>query len=213
MTPSTPQYELYVRTEGPCGSGRWQFRLQRLDAGEQIEVSDAEPRVRGERLELLTLVRALETLDQPSRVSLVGGSDSLRKGLEYGLPEWRENGWRWEFFGQMVPVKNGDLWQRLDRALRFHRIDHRQLRFDPPHTSPEGARGFSDLDEFDTLNKLVESNGWAEWAVRGLSAMARAVVARVQALAAQFGYRRQPGLPTESRSMGPWQTAVTSRTP
>src|SRR5262249_29390123 len=46
--------------------------------------------------------------------------------------EWGRNGWKWEHFGEMVPVKNQDLWQRLDRALKIHRIHGTRLRFDAP---------------------------------------------------------------------------------
>lgn len=134
MNPGKPHYLLDLRTEGEEGPGRWRFSLRRSDAPEQIEAQDVEPQLRGERLELLTLIRALESLDQPARVSLVGGSRSLHRGILYGLPDWRESGWCWEYFGQMVPIKNGDLWQRLDRALQFHRIECRHWRLDPPHT-------------------------------------------------------------------------------
>ena len=48
---------------------------------------------------------------------------SWRVGVhEDGLPEWRANDWQWEHFGEMVPVKNRDLWQRVDRALGYHEL-------------------------------------------------------------------------------------------
>ena len=107
---------------------------------QRFEATDSEPDLPSERLDLLTVVRALESLDQPSQVTLVECSDYIWKGVRYGLPEWRTNGWRWEFFGQMVPVKNSDLWQRLDRALRFHNVECRRRRFDPPITAKDGVR-------------------------------------------------------------------------
>ena len=122
MNLSTPQFVLFLESSRNPASGRWRFSLQTPDGSEQLTADDIEPETRGERLDLLTVVRALEALDQPSQVTLVGCSRYVRNGLQYGLPEWRSNGWRWEFFGQMLPVKNGDLWQRLDRALRFHRV-------------------------------------------------------------------------------------------
>jgi ribonuclease HI len=114
-------------------SGRWRFALRSADGAQRFEAEDAEPGLQGERLDLLTVVRALESLDQPSQVTLVDCSQYIWKGVRYGLPEWRANGWRWEFFGQMVPVKNCDLWQRMDRALTFHEVECRRRRFDPPH--------------------------------------------------------------------------------
>lgn len=132
MSVSTPHYSLFSKASRKGDSGRWRFVLRSADGSEQLEAADEEPTIRGERLDLLTVVRGLEALDQPSRVTVIGCSPYVRQGMRYGLSEWRSNGWRWEFFGEMVPVKNGDLWQRLDRALRFHRVDCRR-RFDPPH--------------------------------------------------------------------------------
>ena len=55
-------------------------------------------------------------LPEPARVTLVTPSRYVNRGLTQGLPAWRTNGWQWEHFGDMVPVKNRDLWQRIDRA-------------------------------------------------------------------------------------------------
>lgn len=102
--------------------GHWRFAV--YDAAGQLIVwaEDIEPGVWGQRLELLTVVRALESLDQPAVVLLLAASRYLEEGLRFGLPEWRASGWRWEHFEQMVPIRNVDLWQRLDRALQFHRL-------------------------------------------------------------------------------------------
>ena len=141
MNVPMPHYLLFSETSRTCDSGLWCFSLQTADGSEEFEAADEEPKIRGERLDLLTVVRALESLDQPSRVTLVGCSPYVRQGMQWGLREWRSNGWQWEFFGQMVPVKNGDLWQRLDRALVFHTVDRRHRRFDPPHSRRPVANG------------------------------------------------------------------------
>jgi ribonuclease HI len=134
-------------------SGQWHFVLRSHDGSHRFEASDAEPETPGERLELLTVVRALESLDQPSRVTLVDCSDYVWKGVSFGLPEWRASDWRWEFYGQMAPVKNADLWQRLDRALEFHDVECRRRRVDQgkhpvagvrsPHWESKTGRGLS----------------------------------------------------------------------
>ncbi len=100
-------------------------------AREQFEAADAEPDAQGERLELLAVVRGLEALEQPSRVTLVTPSKYVNRGLTYGLEEWRANDWQWEHFGEMVPVKNRDLWQRVDRALAYPPVGmpHLAIRF------------------------------------------------------------------------------------
>ncbi len=134
MSVPTPHYLLFSEASRGCDSGRWRFTLRAADGSEQFEAADVEPTARGERLDLLTVVRALESLDQPSRVTLAGCSPYVRQGMQYGLSDWCRNGWRWESFGQMVPVKNRDLWQRIDRALRFHRVECRQWRRDPAHS-------------------------------------------------------------------------------
>ena len=139
MDLTTPHFLLSSRIDCEKGSGQWHFVLRTEDGCSQFEAMDAEPGLSGERLDLLTVVRALESLDQPSRVTLLDCSDYILKGVRYGLPEWRSNGWRWEFFGQMVPVRNSDLWQRLDRALRFHEVECRRRRFDGPNHSQGGV--------------------------------------------------------------------------
>ncbi|GAB4135918.1 RNase H family protein [Thermopirellula anaerolimosa] len=115
---------------------RWRFILRTPDGCDEMTAEDVEPDSVGERLELLTLVRGLEALNQPSHVTILTTNRYIREGLLRGLPEWRENGWEWECFQHRVPVKNGDLWKRVDRALQFHTVDCRILRLDPPHRSP-----------------------------------------------------------------------------
>jgi hypothetical protein len=78
-----------------------------------------------ERLHLLTVVRGLEELDQPSRVTLYTTGRSVIHGVTFGLAQWRESDWMWERFEEMVPIADQDLWQRFDRAHRIHRIECR----------------------------------------------------------------------------------------
>jgi ribonuclease HI len=129
-----PHYLLFSESCRDDEQGQWRFVLQSIDGSQQLEAADAEPDVHGERLELLAVVRGLEALEQPSRVTLVTPSKYVNRGLSYGLQEWRANDWQWEHFGEMVPVKNRDLWQRIDRALGFHELECRTWRFDLPHT-------------------------------------------------------------------------------
>ncbi len=110
----------------------WHFILRSQDGSTRLDVADVEAEASDERLELLAVVRGLEALDQPSEVTLVTSSSSIRRGLRFGLDVWRDNQWQWERFGRMTPIKNADLWQRVDRALRFHQVDCRMIRFDRP---------------------------------------------------------------------------------
>jgi ribonuclease HI len=137
MKVAAPHYLLFSESCRKSAQGQWRFVLQTIDGTEQFEAADAEPHAQGERLELLAVVRGLEALEQPSRVTLVTPSRYVNRGLSYGLAEWRANGWQWEHFGEMVPVKNRDLWQRVDRALAYHQLECRTWRFDLPHTARE----------------------------------------------------------------------------
>jgi len=108
----------------------WHFVLCSCDGTDQLEAHDCEQGASRERLELLAVVRGLEALDQPSRVTLATPSGAIRRGLRFGLSLWRENHWQWERFGRMTPIKNADLWRRIDRAMEFHDIQCHHLRFD-----------------------------------------------------------------------------------
>jgi ribonuclease HI len=132
MNSALPHYFLMLDLT-QANAGRWRFLLRNGEGTNRIEAADEEPGLSAERLEMLALVRGLEALDQPSRVTVEGCSRHIRHGIEFGLAEWRDNGWRWEFFGQMVPIKNADLWQRLERALCYHQVACRHCRYDPPH--------------------------------------------------------------------------------
>jgi len=113
--------------------------LESVDGDETFEASDIEPETLGERLELLAVVRGLEALHQPSRVTLVTQSKYVSRGVRNSLPDWRENGWQWERFGRLVPVKNYDLWQRVDQALQYHSLECRAWRFDAASGGEENS--------------------------------------------------------------------------
>ncbi|MHB8899003.1 MAG: RNase H family protein [Thermoguttaceae bacterium] len=132
-----PHYLLISESSHLLGPGRWRFILRLAGGEERMVADDIDPEARGDRLELLTVVRGLEALEQPSRVTLWTPSVYVREGIRHGLREWRENGWMWEYFGRMVPVKNDDLWKRLDRAMEFHEVDCRTWRIDAAH-NPKG---------------------------------------------------------------------------
>jgi ribonuclease HI len=106
-----------------------------------LEADDTEPEVDEHRLELLAVVRGLEALNEPSRVTLVTRSRYVTRGFRYRLEQWRENDWCWERFGEMTPVRNSDLWRRIDRAMQYHHVECRVWRFDAPHAIRPKASG------------------------------------------------------------------------
>ncbi len=113
---------------GYSAPGRWHFVLERLDGPERLEVADSECAVNRERLALLSVVRGLEALEQPSRVTLVTTSRYVSRGLRYGLSSWREHDYKWERFGERRPVRNADLWRRVDVAMGYHAINCRLIQ-------------------------------------------------------------------------------------
>lgn len=114
-------------THSDGSGGAWRFVLEDLDGTTRLEAEETETETSGDRLDLLAVIRGLEALDQPSRVTLVTSSRYVARGLRYGLDEWRENDWQWESFGQMTPIRNMDLWRRVDRALHYHQVECRTM--------------------------------------------------------------------------------------
>jgi len=166
MNITTPHYLVFLRSGQEGVHGRWGFALCRSDGAERIEASDVEPKASPSRLDLLALVRALESLDQPSRVTFIGLRPDIERGIRYGLAEWRSNGWQWEWFGKMVPVRNCDLWQRVDRAMQFHQVDCRRRRID----GPDSPDRWGDADRLSAAwripgSKPAETSSWAKTVV------------------------------------------------
>jgi ribonuclease HI len=160
MNDPTPHYVLVSETSRTEGIGRWRFVLHPANGANCMEVADTEPDLWGERLDLLTVVRALESLDQPSKVTLIGCSRYVEQGILYGIQEWKESDWRWEWFGHMVPVRDIDLWQRMDRVLEFHQVDCRQRRLDVEHGLLKGPHWKTVAKE---SKKWAGSVAWINW--------------------------------------------------
>lgn len=136
MPSPTPHYLLLTEGGCPDSQSRWRFVLQGIDSPSALAASDTEPLADPERADLLAVVRGLEAIEQPARVTLITRSRYVQQGLARGLQEWRENGWQWERFGRLVPVRDFDLWQRVDQALAFHQVDCRCWRFDEAEGQP-----------------------------------------------------------------------------
>lgn len=165
MKPSIPHYLLFSEsttetssTSSPLGGnrcGRWRIVLEAVDGSSKLEAADDED-LPADRLELLAVIRGLEAIPQPARVTLTTPSDYVSRGLRFGLNEWRQNGWQWERFGQSTPVANADLWQRLDRALRIHQVQCRSLRIDAAHRTLPILRTDRSHSRFAVWNSTCE---------------------------------------------------------
>jgi ribonuclease HI len=116
-----------IWTDGACsgnpGPGGWGAIL-RYRASEK-DLCGGEPLTTNNRMELMAAISALETLKRPSAVELHTDSQYLRDGVMAWMANWKRNGWRTR---DRKPVKNEDLWRRLDEATERHEIDWRWVR-------------------------------------------------------------------------------------
>jgi len=105
---------------GPGGWGallRWNGHEKKLCGGETLTTNN--------RMELMAAIMALESLREPCEATLYTDSVYVKQGLNEWLPNWKARGWR---TADKKPVKNQDLWQRLDTAAARHRIDWRWVK-------------------------------------------------------------------------------------
>ena len=111
-----------IFTDGACsgnpGPGGWGAILRYKST--EKELSGGEPLTANNRMELMAAIIALETLNRPSTVRLSTDSVYVRDGITKWLPNWKLNGWK---TAAKKPVKNDDLWQRLDIAQAPHSIE------------------------------------------------------------------------------------------
>ena len=111
-----------IYTDGACrgnpGPGGWAALLR---TGEhEREISGAEPLTTNNRMELTAVIRALESLKRPVQARLYTDSEYVRRGITEWVVAWKARGWR---TADRKPVKNQDLWQRLDELQAGHQIE------------------------------------------------------------------------------------------
>jgi ribonuclease HI len=122
MQSSNPHYLLFSEGSFDGDQPGWKFVLQAVGSDEHFSAADTECESRASRLELLAVVRGLEALGQPSQVTLLTRSRYVRRGIRRELAQWRDRRWHWERFGNVVPIRDCDLWQRVDRAMQYHQV-------------------------------------------------------------------------------------------
>jgi ribonuclease HI len=127
-----------IHTDGACsgnpGPGGWGAILA---FGDRVkEMKGGEPHTTNNRMELMGAIAALEALKRPCRVDLHTDSQYLRDGIMSWIKKWKTNGWR---TADKKPVKNVDLWQRLDAALAQHRVTWHWVKGHAGHAENERA--------------------------------------------------------------------------
>lgn len=132
-----PQW-VEIFSDGACrgnpGPGGWGALLRYQ--GKERSLSGAEPHTTNNRMELMAAIRALEALKRPCKVRLTTDSQYLRRGITEWLPGWKQRGWR---TAGKQPVKNVDLWQRLEAAANQHEVEWHWVRGHSGHRENEIA--------------------------------------------------------------------------
>lgn len=134
----SPAPSVYIYTDGACkgnpGPGGW-GALLRWGAHEK-ELCGGEADTTNNRMELMAVIQALEALTRPSAVIVHVDSRYVQDGVERWMPRWKRNGWQTR---ERKPVKNQDLWTRLDAALGRHKVGWRWIKGHSGHPENERA--------------------------------------------------------------------------
>ncbi len=135
--------ELYAYTDGACsgnpGPGGWGALLIARDGARVVkerELSGGEADTTNNRMELMAAITALETLDKSSELTVVTDSVYVKDGLTKWIHGWKKNGWR---TAAKKPVKNEDLWRRLDDAQARHSVKWEWIKGHAGHPENERA--------------------------------------------------------------------------
>lgn len=135
--------ELFAYTDGACsgnpGPGGWGVLLRAMDGDKVVkerELSGGEAETTNNRMELLAAITALETLERPSKITVVTDSAYVKNGVTGWIHGWKKNGWK---TSNKKPVKNIELWQRLDEAQRRHDVTWKWVKGHAGHPENERA--------------------------------------------------------------------------
>jgi len=130
--------ETLIYTDGACrgnpGPGGWGAILRYN--GHEKTLYGAEPMTTNNRMELMAAIQALESLKRPCKVRLTTDSQYVQKGISEWLANWKRRGWK---TAAKKPVKNADLWMRLDEAVADHDIRWEWVRGHSGHPENELA--------------------------------------------------------------------------
>ncbi len=135
--------ELKAFTDGACsgnpGPGGWGVVLQAINAGEIVkerELSGGAGETTNNQMELMAAISALETLDHASTITVVTDSSYVKDGVSTWIHGWKRNGWK---TAAKKPVKNVELWQRLDAAQARHNVTWEWVKGHAGHPENERA--------------------------------------------------------------------------
>ena len=139
-----------IYTDGACrgnpGPGGWGVILNYK--GKIKELYGAEKHTTNNRMELMAAIQALESLTRPCSVQLNSDSIYVLKGITDWMPNWKKRDWK---TAARTPVKNEDLWRRLDAALAKHKVEWKWVKGHSGDTGNDRADVLANLG-IDSLN-------------------------------------------------------------
>jgi ribonuclease HI len=134
MTEATVEVYADGACRGNPGPGGWGVLLRA--GGRERELHGGEPATTNNRMELTAVIRALESLAPGARVRVYTDSQYVQKGISEWIHDWKRRGWR---TADKKPVKNVDLWMRLDELARGHEVEWHWVRGHAGHAENERA--------------------------------------------------------------------------
>ncbi len=127
-----------IFTDGACsgnpGPGGWGAILRYK--GAEKELFGGESDTTNNRMEMMAAISALEALKRPSKVALTTDSSYVKDGITKWIHGWKKRGWK---TADKKPVKNMDLWQRLEQALERHEVEWHWVKGHAGHPENERA--------------------------------------------------------------------------
>jgi len=150
----TKLVEIY--TDGACkgnpGPGGWGALLR--CNGHEKQLFGGEGHTTNNRMELLAAIQGLSALTKPSQVVLTTDSEYLRKGITEWLMSWKRRGWR---TADKKPVKNVDLWQKLDEVAQKHKITWKWIKGHSGHPENDIADALANQGIAEMMKKDITS--------------------------------------------------------
>jgi len=135
--------ELFAYTDGACsgnpGPGGWGVLLHAVQNGKIVKqrcLSGGAADTTNNRMELMAAISALEAIERPSTLTIITDSAYVKGGITGWMIGWKKNGWK---TAARKPVKNVDLWQRLDRAQARHSVTWKWVKGHAGHAQNERA--------------------------------------------------------------------------
>jgi len=130
-----------IYTDGACsgnpGPGGWGAIL--VSGDHRKEISGGEPATTNNRMELTAAIEAIRALKGTPTVDLYTDSTYVKKGITEWIASWKANGWRRRSGKRLLPVKNEDLWQELDRLVDAHTVRFHWVEGHAGHAENERA--------------------------------------------------------------------------